>query len=176
MSAGDLRTDLWAFMLAIYAQPGVASACLRLQEAHGLDVPLALAALHGVATGKRLDAAAVRALDTACTEWRARVIQPLRRLRRDMKDAHLLAWHADAPALREAVKAQELQAESLQARVLHALIRALPEAEHPDYDDVLALVLDLRDPGRAPRLSADARHITKSCATLLRQPHPPAET
>lgn len=172
--------DLWSFMLAIYARPGVAPACLRLQEAHGLDVPLFLAALYGAAGGRRLDTAAMRSLDGACAEWRDQVIRPLRQVRRAMKDAHLLGWHPDVPALREAVKAQELQAENIQVRVLEAMILALPEAARPNREDALpdvsALVLDLCDPGREERLPADARNIAEACRGMLGPwPRPPGD-
>ena len=36
---------LWAFSLRHYARPGVKASCLALQDAHGLDVNVALACL-----------------------------------------------------------------------------------------------------------------------------------
>ena len=38
----DLEAECWAFALAIYARPGVAEACLTLQNEAGLDVMLLL--------------------------------------------------------------------------------------------------------------------------------------
>jgi uncharacterized protein (TIGR02444 family) len=34
----ELEADSWAFALAIYAKPGVAEACLTLQNEAGVDV------------------------------------------------------------------------------------------------------------------------------------------
>ena len=36
----DLEAECWAFALAIYAEPGVAEACLTLQNEAGVDVML----------------------------------------------------------------------------------------------------------------------------------------
>ncbi|MGB6637399.1 MAG: DUF2390 domain-containing protein, partial [Bradyrhizobium sp.] len=36
----ELEADSWAFALAIYAKPGVAEACLTLQNEAGVDVML----------------------------------------------------------------------------------------------------------------------------------------
>ena len=38
----ELEAECWAFALAIYARPGVAEACLALQNEAGVDVMLLL--------------------------------------------------------------------------------------------------------------------------------------
>ncbi len=164
----DEATELWPFMLQVYAAPGVAPVCLRLQETYGLDIPLFLAVLHGAVLDKALDAAAIRALDASCARWRQDVIHPLRRIRTVMKSGTILAWNPRIPALREAVKAQELMAERIEAEVLEALIRSLsptmrPAGEKP-LQEAASLVLDLQAPDRATLLPEDARYICEILA------------
>ncbi|WP_287884720.1 TIGR02444 family protein [Paracoccus sp. (in: a-proteobacteria)] len=166
----DEATALWPFMLKIYAAPGVAPACLRLQETYGLDIPLFLAVLHGAVLGKALDAAAIRALDASCAQWRQDVIHPLRRIRTAMKSDASLAWNPRVPALREAIKAQELTAERIEAEVLEALIRSLSPTMRPagvkPLQEAASLVLDLQAPDRAALLPEDARHVCEALAGL----------
>ena len=38
----DLEAECWTFALAIYAKPGVAEACLALQDEAGVDVMMLL--------------------------------------------------------------------------------------------------------------------------------------
>lgn len=161
-------TELWPFMLKNYAAPGVAPACLRLQETYGLDIPLFLAVLHGAVLGKALDAVAIRALDASCAEWRQSVIRPLRRIRTMMKSDDVLAWNARVPALREAIKAQELMAERIEAEVLEARIQMLPPTgrlgDEKPLEEVASLVLDLQAPDRGASLPEDARYICEVLA------------
>ncbi|QRZ15104.1 TIGR02444 family protein [Paracoccus methylovorus] len=167
----DGMTELWPFMSRIYASPGVASACLRLQETYGLDIPLLLAVLYGAVSDRALDAVAVQALDASCAEWRKTVVRPLRRIRTAMKSGDVMAWSARVPALREAIKAQELMAERIEVEVLEALIRSLPPASQlggeRTLEDAARLVLDLQAPDRADMLPEDARHICKVLSRLV---------
>ena len=41
----ELEAESWAFALALYARPGVAEACLTLQNEAGVDVMLLLVAI-----------------------------------------------------------------------------------------------------------------------------------
>jgi len=109
--------SLWDFSLAVYAQPGVAEACLGLQDRHGLDVNLLLACCWAGRRGERLDAAALDRLDARVGDWRREVVAPLRALRRRLK-AGFAGF--DAAALRERVKALELEAERLEQQALAA--------------------------------------------------------
>ena len=40
--AAEAAASFWAFSLEFYARPGVAEACLALQDRHGLDVNILL--------------------------------------------------------------------------------------------------------------------------------------
>jgi uncharacterized protein (TIGR02444 family) len=99
----------WDFSLALYAAPAVAEACLRLQDRRGLDVNLLLFACWTAATGgARLSADEWRRLIDGTEAWRSQVVEPLRAMRRYLKDA---ATTPQIAALHERVKALELDAE-----------------------------------------------------------------
>ncbi|WP_051237270.1 TIGR02444 family protein [Ottowia thiooxydans] len=111
----------WEYALQVYARPGVATACLLLQNELDLDV---LVLLHLAHVSSPIGAAAitssdVEAADTCVRNWRNSVVRPLRSARR--------AIAKDNPALSElraTIQKAELAAER------HALMRlaALPSA------------------------------------------------
>ena len=105
--SSDAAAALWDFCVAVYDRPGVAETCLRLQDAHGTDIPLLLAALWSAVDGPGvLGADDLAALDRCVAPWRENVVQPLRRTRRWMK----ASGQADDP-VRAQVKRAELAAE-----------------------------------------------------------------
>jgi len=109
---------LWLFSLRIYAAPGVADACLALQDRRDLDVNRLLHALWAGSQGRQLDTAALRRLDAVTVTWQSEVVRPLRAVRRHLKQAEATA---EQEALRRAVKRDELAAEKIEQRVLHDL-------------------------------------------------------
>lgn len=112
-------TRLWTWAVEQYARPGAADACLHLQDAHGQSVPLLLWALWSAGEGRAPD---LQAGARAARSWEDEAVGPLRRLRRALK---ALDADADREAVRDQVKAVELDAER---RLLNALERlpALP--------------------------------------------------
>jgi uncharacterized protein (TIGR02444 family) len=111
----------WRFALALYAQKGVAPACLELQDQHGKDVILLLYGCWLGASGRGvLDAATLAAAESSTRPWREQVVEPLRRTR------HALKGIAGAEELYAKMKDIELEAE-------HVAIRRLaPMAPAPD--------------------------------------------
>ena len=109
--------DLWQFSLEFYARPGVADALLRLQDRDGCDVNLVLYALWLGCRGRRLDAAGLAAATAAATPLRQALVEPLRALRRRLKDDP----DPEVQRLRERVKALELEGEEAIQRRLAAL-------------------------------------------------------
>ncbi len=110
---------LWEFSLALYGRPGVAEACLRLQDGLGLDVNLLLFACWAATEGGGAPSpAGWRRLVDGTAAWRSRVVGPLRGVRRFLKDE---AATPGAAALRERVKALELDAEHAQQLAIAAL-------------------------------------------------------
>lgn len=123
---------LWRFAIAIYEAPGAADACLLLQDRHGVNVNLLLTALYAVRQGTPLAADDLAALDAAVAGWQREVVERLRAVRRVMKAKPELAAWPGAAALRNQVKAAELEAERLTlaalARRLAAMALAADEA------------------------------------------------
>jgi len=133
----------WDWSVAFYARPGVAGACLELQDRGGHDVNLILFALwlaeRGIAVDDRLAARAQRVSEG----WRSDVVAPLRRLRRQLKDGLAEPPHAHAPEarrpaqvalLRTRVKALELASERLQILALADLVGDRPATAVPGCD------------------------------------------
>ena len=82
----DAAAEFWDFSLALYAKPGVAPACLVLQDEQGRDVNLALyCAWVGWSGRGRLGASDIDAAEHGLARWRQRVVEPLRAARRSIK-------------------------------------------------------------------------------------------
>lgn len=110
--------DAWRHVLALYGRPGVAQACLLLQDRLDVDV---LVMLHlGLVCQQhrlRLQAEQIEAADAVVRDWREQVVRPLRAARR--------AIARDDPqtqALRQRVQQAELGAE----QHAFALLTAMP--------------------------------------------------
>ncbi|WP_207461138.1 TIGR02444 family protein [Azospirillum sp. SYSU D00513] len=113
-SGGGGGNPLWDFSLAVYARPGVAAACLGLQDRRGIDVNmLLLAAWAGRACGVALSRAELERIDSAIRPWREEVVRPLRAVRRCVK--------GEDAGLYDRMKAAELAAERIQQDRLFAL-------------------------------------------------------
>jgi uncharacterized protein (TIGR02444 family) len=110
-------TPFWDYSLAVYARPGVAEACLALQDRHGLDVNILLFCCWAGQRGRALSAAELEGLMAAVGPWHEGVVKPLRAVRRWLK-GQSTAPGAAAEALRQEVKAQELEAERIEQQIL----------------------------------------------------------
>lgn len=126
MAAGlgvNMCADLWSFALSTYARPGCEAACLRMQ-AQGADVCLLLC---GAWLERRAVAPTperILALKQIAGPWQAQVVGPLRHVRTQWR---AMAQQDEAvAALRERVKALELDAERTLLKRLEALAQAWP--------------------------------------------------
>ena len=120
------ESALWRFSLAFYRQPGVADACLQLQDEAGADVNVMLYLLFLAARGHRVQADDVTRIEAHVAEWRNAVVVPLREVRRKLKlpfGAYEVALTAE---LRNDVKRIELAAERIQQEALERLIAIEP--------------------------------------------------
>lgn len=129
MAAGlgvNMCADLWSFALSTYARPGVEAACLRLQE-QGADVCLLLCGVWLEQRGVAAVPARVLALQQLARPWRTQVIEPLRQVRVQWR----VMAQQDQPlaALRERIKALELEAERELLTRLEALVQTWPIGE-----------------------------------------------
>lgn len=119
--------DFRRFSLSIYAEPGVAPACIALQDSGGADVNLLLFALWAAHRGARLTAADVTGVEQAVQAWRTGVVEPLRAARRALKPTPMGFDPAAAEALRGVLQAAELEAERLQQERIAPLVPAASE-------------------------------------------------
>lgn len=123
----------WRFSLDFYAGPGVADACIQLQDACGADVNVLLFVLFLARAGRLLYDDDIARIEALSVQWRDQVVQPLRQTRRYLRTPPATFDPAATAELRTGLKRIELEAERLQQLSLE---RNLPAScigiEHPD--------------------------------------------
>ena len=119
-------SPFWRFSLKLYRAPGVADACIALQEGAGVDVNLLLFLLWQARGRRAFTAAEVAALDNRIGPWRDATVIPLRNVRRALKSPPALVKGGTAEAFRTRIKAVELEAERLQQEAMYELAGASP--------------------------------------------------
>ena len=129
-------TSLWDEVCALYAAPGVREACLQLQEANGVDVPLLLVVTVLARRGSALDDARLDALEAATQPWQSAVVAPLRAARRALRDDArsgdgLGVEPATLRTLKASVQTAELAAERIQIEALERMACDWPLAADP---------------------------------------------
>lgn len=72
----------WTFSLRLYAEPGVAEVCLRLQDELGVNVNLLLFCCWLDANGSDKGSDFLRSVEASVEHWQTDVVQPLRRIRK----------------------------------------------------------------------------------------------
>ena len=139
----ELEADSWTFALAIYAKPGVAEACLTLQNEAGVDVMLLLMATF-VPLKHRilLTADEIRELDEACRPWREQIVWPLRAIRSELKTGPRPAPNDATEPFRSQVKALELAAEKLENKLLAECLPLRPAEKETVTLEQLHTVLE----------------------------------
>jgi uncharacterized protein (TIGR02444 family) len=119
-------SPFWRFSLGFYRRPGVADACIALQEEAGVDVNLLLFLLWYATLKRALSAGEVEALERRIAPWRETTVIALRSVRRALKSPPALVPPATAELFRTKIKAVELEAERLQQEAMYELARASP--------------------------------------------------
>jgi len=161
-SRSEIEADSWAFALAIYARPGVAEACLTLQNEAGADVMMLLmVAFAAVRHRILLTPDEIRALDDSCRPWREQIVWPLRAIRSGLKTGPLPAPNSETEQFRSKVKTVELAAERLENQRLAECLPLRPGGEALSSEqlravlgNVIALFVERRD--KKPTGSLDA--------------------
>jgi uncharacterized protein (TIGR02444 family) len=133
-----MSDDLWTWACAAYAAPGVADACLSLQDYHEQNAPLLLWAAWTAATGRRPGEETIEAACDTARAWQSTTIAPLRAVRRTLKTP-VPDLETDARlAVRDQVKAIELAAERYLLESLQALSPEPAGTPHPPIDAMAA--------------------------------------
>ena len=104
-------SDLWTWAVAAYEAPGVAEACLSLQDHNEQNVPLLLWAAWVAVTGRRPDEETIEAACDAARAYDTVIVSQLRAVRRTLKAPIPDIANDHREALRQQVKALELNAE-----------------------------------------------------------------
>jgi uncharacterized protein (TIGR02444 family) len=120
----------WSFSVEFYGRPGVAPACLALQDRFGCDVNLVLFALWAARCETHLEAAEFERLDAAVKPWRTRVVEPIRGLRRSLKSETL----AVSPESAETCRKKLLDAELAAERAAQELLARTLSLKDPEDD------------------------------------------
>ena len=118
-------SPFWRFSLRFYRRPGVADACIALQDGCGVDVNILLFFLW-LATARRcVPLAAAQEVCAKAAAWRDDVVVPLRTVRRRLKEGSSLVERGAAELFRTRIKAIELESERLQQEAMFALAAGL---------------------------------------------------
>ncbi len=121
----ESESAFWQFSLRFYARDGVPPLCLALQDQHGIDVNLLFLLLFLAMQQRRVSRTDVKKMNDITAAWREHAVQPLRALRRDLKNGVAGMDARATEALRNDIKRCELHAERLQQEMLE---RTFPAA------------------------------------------------
>jgi flavin prenyltransferase len=170
VSADPLQPDneFWRFSLSFYGRPGVASACLVLQNRLGVDVNVLLMSIFaGVKRGRMLSAEDLRTADDVVAGWRVDIVESLRRIRTRLKSGPPPAPSGTTENLRAEVKAAELSAEQIeQALLLDWLNQRMPAVAAPAVDAGELLLRVIRHFANMPAAEVSAPDIVQSIQAL----------
>ncbi len=121
MSESVSKSPFWQFSIKFYAVPGVADACIELQDKAQVDVNILFFLLWNATQGRAFNAADVTEIERQIGPWRELAVVPIRNIRRALKSPPPVMEPAAAESLRTRIKAVELEAERLQQEALFGL-------------------------------------------------------
>jgi len=115
----NIEAGFWAFSLDRYARPGVGELCIELQETTGADVNIILMCLWVAQSGRQLTPTTLKQmLSGDISAWHREAVVPLRAARRSIKVWNTGKDDPQVNALRDKIKALEIEAERQQQRFL----------------------------------------------------------
>ena len=154
-AARSTANPLWTYSLRLYRRPGVAPACIALQDRLGVDVNLLFFCLWMAAAGRKLTPATLRLAASLARVWTSNVVGPLRGTRRFLKPLEL-------PKLRGAVAQVELAAERAEQDLL---VRLAPRAAERHKGDAAQQAMEnlarYSAYWRKPPRAADRRELLR---------------
>jgi uncharacterized protein (TIGR02444 family) len=115
------KSPFWQFSIKFYAVPGVADACIALQDKARVDVNVLFFLLWNATQGRAFNAADVTEIERQIGPWREMAVIPIRNVRRALKSPPPIMMADAAESLRTRIKAVELEAERLQQEALYGL-------------------------------------------------------
>ena len=118
------KSPFWRFSVKFYAEPGVAQACIDLQDQAGVDVNILFFLLWNATQSRALSSAEVAEVERDVGAWRDLAVVPLRNVRRALKTPPPVMAPQDAEGFRTRIKAVELEAERLQQEAMYTLAQS----------------------------------------------------
>jgi uncharacterized protein (TIGR02444 family) len=159
----DTQTEqgspFWRFSLRFYRRPGVADACIALQDGCGVDVNILLFFLWLALARRCVPPAAAIAVCAKVAPWRDDVVVPLRMLRRRLKEGSSLVERGAAELFRTRVKAIELESERLQQESMFALAAGLATEDASTIDAAARANVAAYEQAMARRFAPEAVSI-----------------
>lgn len=113
--------SFWEFSLAFYAQPDIQQACLNLQNTQHADVNILLFLLYLARHKKQLSKASIQSIEYDIKAWREEIIQPIRHIRRQLKQRHYALTQVQQEQFRQSVMTLELESERLEQIQLESM-------------------------------------------------------
>jgi uncharacterized protein (TIGR02444 family) len=144
MSEPASKSPFWKFSIKFYAVPGVAQACIDLQDEAKVDVNILFFLLWNATQGRAFKKADVGEVERMIGAWRDMAVVPIRNVRRALKSPPAVMPPEASEGFRTRVKAVELEAERLQQEALYELAQSS------------RLGQPSASPARAARTSVDA--------------------
>ena len=139
--------SFWNFSVHTYAKPGVADACLALQNRHGLDVNVLLFCCWFGCTRGVVDERLWDRVLAFSKPWADNVVRPLRAVRTWMKHTGCTQPDISNDAcmeLREEIKRVEIKAEQLQENTLEKLAGNSPLKTLYSTSQINCITLNLK--------------------------------
>jgi uncharacterized protein (TIGR02444 family) len=118
------KSPFWRFSIKFYAEPGVAEACIALQDQAKVDVNILFFLLWNATQGRAYGKADVAEVERMIGAWRDMTVVPIRNVRRALKSPPPVMAAEAAEGFRTRIKAVELEAERLQQEALYELARS----------------------------------------------------
>jgi uncharacterized protein (TIGR02444 family) len=118
------KSPFWRFSVTFYAVPGVAQACIDLQDQARVDVNILFFLLWNATQKRALNATEVAEVERTISGWRDMTVVPIRAIRRALKSPPPAIAPDTAEGFRTRIKAVELEAERLQQEALFELAQS----------------------------------------------------
>ena len=118
------KSPFWRFSIKFYAEPGVAEACIALQDQAKVDVNILFFLLWNATQGRAYGKADVAEVERMIGAWRDMAVVPIRNVRRALKSPPPVMTPEAAEGFRTRIKAVELEAERLQQEALYELAQS----------------------------------------------------
>ena len=151
--------SLWNFSVHTYGKPGVADACLALQDRHGLDVNVLLFCCWFGHTRGVVDEPLWDRVLAFSEPWANNVVRPLRTVRTWMKHTGCTqpdVSNEECMRLREEIKRIELKAEQLQENTLQSLAEDSPLKILDSTSQIVCISLNIKEYIRHCSVELDA--------------------